>query len=186
MSRFRAAWLIAVGFAAGALVGAGTLWIVQNDLGQTPVAAEATNSTASTERSEQTTPESPSLDPDVITVEYEVRTDGMSVTHLSYVDITDGNPEMVELLGTPPPFSHVIQIPRDADFDLADLSVTGMGAATSSMTTCTLTINGKRVARQNADGTYGLVNCAAPEGFVVDDLRPGLPGKEETGAASGI
>ncbi len=103
-----------------------------------------------------------SYDPSVTTIEYEIVTDGMSVTHLSWVDVVDGEPEMQEKLGTPPPFEHVIQLPKDEPFDLTALSVTGMGAATSTTTTCTLRIDGTVVARQTADGTYGVVSCAMP------------------------
>ena len=102
-------------------------------------------------------------DPDLTTIEYEIVTDGMSVTHLSWVDVVDGSPVMVEKLGTPPPFRHVIQLPKDEAFDLTDLSVTGMGAATSTTTTCTLRVDGAVVARQSAEGTYGVVSCAVPE-----------------------
>jgi hypothetical protein len=88
----------------------------------------------------------------------------MSVTHLSYVDVVDGAPVMMESLGSPPPFTHVIQLPKAEDFDLRELSVTGMGAATSTTTTCTLRVDGELVARQSADGVYGLVNCAVSDG----------------------
>ncbi|MCF8525999.1 MAG: hypothetical protein K9G24_00605 [Candidatus Nanopelagicales bacterium] len=98
----------------------------------------------------------------MITVEYAVTTDGMSVTHLSYVDVVDGAPVMTESLGSPPPFAHVIQLPKDEEFDLGELSVTAMGAAASTTTTCTLRVDGEVVARQRADGVYGLVNCAGP------------------------
>ncbi len=104
-----------------------------------------------------------SYDPTMTTVEYEIVTDGMSVTHPSWVDVIDGVPTMMEKLGTPPPFRHVIQLPKDEPFDLRDLSVTGMGAATSTTTTCTLRVDGKVIARQSADGTYGVVSCALPE-----------------------
>jgi hypothetical protein len=80
------------------------------------------------------------------------------------VDVVDGDPVMVESLGSPPPFAHVIQLPKGEDFDLRSLSVTGMGAATSTTTTCTLRIDGKVIARQNATGTYALVNCEVPKG----------------------
>jgi len=98
------------------------------------------------------------------TIEYELTTDGMSVTHLSYVNIVDGEPVMQESLGSPPPFKHVIQFPHDKNFDLTQLSVTGMGAATSTITTCTLRVDGEVVARQTTDGVYGLVNCGIPDG----------------------
>jgi hypothetical protein len=100
----------------------------------------------------------------MITIEYAVTTDGMSVTHLSYVDIVDGAPVMMESLGSPPPFSHLIQLPKQEGFDLRKLSVTAMGAATSTTTMCTLKVDGEVVARQRADGTYGLVNCAVNDG----------------------
>lgn len=71
---------------------------------------------------------------------------------------------MKESLGSPPPFAHVLQVPKGDDFDLAKLSVTAMGAATSTTTTCTLKVDGKVVARQTANGTNGLVNCAISDG----------------------
>lgn len=119
---------------------------------------------------QESTSETPGSDaPDVIsydssltTIEYEIVTDGMSVTHLSWVDVVDGVPTMMEKLGTPPPFRHVIQLPKDELVDLTDLSVTGMGAATSTTTTCTLRVDGRVVARQSADGTYGVVSCTVP------------------------
>ena len=100
----------------------------------------------------------------MITIEYAVTTDGMSVTHLSYVDVVDGAPIMMESLGSPPPFAHMIQLPKTEGFDLTKLSVTGMGAATSTTTTCLLKVDGEVVARQSADGTYGLVNCSVSDG----------------------
>jgi hypothetical protein len=103
-----------------------------------------------------------SLDPDATVVTYEIVTDGMSVTHLSYVDVIDGRLEMVEKLGVPPPFQHVIVLPADTSVDLTGLSVTGLGGSTSTMTTCTLMVDGDVVARQSAEGSYGVVSCAVP------------------------
>jgi hypothetical protein len=103
-----------------------------------------------------------SVDPDATVVTYEIVTDGMSVTHLSYVDVIDGRLEMVEKLGVPPPFQHVIVLPADTSVDLTGLSVTGLGGSTSTMTTCTLTVDGDVVARQSAEGSYGVVSCAVP------------------------
>lgn len=160
VKKMRALALLAFGFAVGLIAGAGSLWLFTND-GQQPEAALTLDT-------KPVTPEAPEpqdvvvYDPEMITVEYEITTDGMSVTHLSYVDVIDRTPEMVEKLGTPPPFRHVIQIPKSDDFDLLTLSVTGMGAATSTETTCTMRIDGERVARQRAKGTYALVNCALP------------------------
>lgn len=107
-------------------------------------------------------PPDSSYDPETVEIEYEVVTDGMSVTHLSYVDVVNGAPAMVESLGTPPPFRYAFRLPKQSAVDLVSLSVTGMGAATSTTTMCTLKVNGEVVARQTADGTYGLVSCQVP------------------------
>lgn len=107
------------------------------------------------------TPSEP-VDPDATVVTYEIATDGMSVTHLSYVDLVDGRPVMLEELGVPPPFRHVVIVPPESVVDLTDLSVTGMGGASSRRTTCTVTVDGRTVARTSADGAYGLVTCAVP------------------------
>lgn len=101
-------------------------------------------------------------DPDAMVVTYEIATDGLSVTHLSYVDLVDGVPTMVEALGVPPPFEHRIVVPGDSGLDLADLSVTGMGGATSRQTTCRITVDGRTVATSLADSSYGLVTCSVP------------------------
>lgn len=149
-------------FAVGALVGAGSLWLIQEaspSKGRAPTAA----SQAPTDAEKATAPNTIEYRSDMTTIEYELTTDGMSVTHLSYVNVTDGEPEMIESLGSPPPFKHVIQFPNDEDFDLTRLSVTGMGAATSTTTTCTLRIDGRVVARQTTDGIYGLVSCDVPD-----------------------
>lgn len=164
MNRNRAFGAIVASFAIGAVMGAGTLWLAQSigSSSETTVTAAPAPS-----RTTIPTPQSSgtvTYDPRLVTIEYQVITDGMSVTHLSYVDIVEGEPVMKESLGSPPPFAHVIQVPKDDDFDLEQLSVTGMGAATSTTTTCTLKIDGKIVARQTADGTYGLVNCALSGG----------------------
>lgn len=157
MSRYQSLVLLAVGFAVGAIVGAGSLWLFTNDSQESTAAPISNTNPVAAEAPEPQ--DVVVFDPEMITVEYEITTDGMSVTHLSYVDVIDGMPEMVEKLGTPPPFRHVIQVPKSEKFDLETLSVTGMGAATSTTTTCTLRVDGERVARQTADGTYALVNC---------------------------
>jgi len=102
------------------------------------------------------------IDPDATVVTYEIATDGMSVTHLSYVDLVDGQPTMIEELGVPPPFRRVVVVPPGSSVDLTDLSVTGMGGASSRRTMCTVTVDGSTVARSSADGAYGLVTCAVP------------------------
>lgn len=151
---------VAASFVVGALAGAGSLWLV-HDREQT--ASPATSQEPAPANTPAfVPPQAITYDPDKVTIEYQIVTDGMSVTHLSYVDVVDGAPVMVESLGTPPPFAHVIQLPKSEDFDLRALSVTGMGAATSTTTTCTLRIDGKAIARQTATGTYGLVNCEVP------------------------
>lgn len=102
------------------------------------------------------------IDPDATVVTYEIVTDGMSVTNLSYVDLVDGRPTMRDEMGVPPPFQHVVRVPSGSDLNLADLSVTGMGGATSRRTACVVTVDGETVARSSADGPYGLVTCAVP------------------------
>jgi len=102
------------------------------------------------------------IDPDATVVTYEIVTDGMSVTNLSYVDLVDGRPTMRDEMGVPPPFQHVVRVPSGSDLNLADLSVTGMGGATSRRTACVVTVDGETVARSTADGPYGLVTCAVP------------------------
>lgn len=104
----------------------------------------------------------PTADQGAAIIAYEISTDGMSVTHLSYVDLVGGRPTMVEELGVPPPFRHDVAVPAGTDVDLTDLSVTGMGGASSRRTTCTITVDGREVARNSADGAYGLVTCAVP------------------------
>lgn len=155
---------VVLGFAIGVMVGAGSLWLVMSNGSSSETTAAAvpspSNAVLATPRSSKPF----TYDPSLLTIEYQVITDGMSVTHLSYVDVVDGAPVMKESLGSPPPFAHVIQMPKSDDFDLAKLSVTAMGAATSTTTTCTLKVDGKVVARQTADGTYGLVNCAISDG----------------------
>jgi hypothetical protein len=158
----RVVGVVAASFVVGALVGAGSLWLVQERGSWTLEAASQESAPVNAQTF--VPPDVISYDPDMVTIEYQVVTDGMSVTHLSYVDVVDGDPVMVESLGSPPPFAHVIQLPKGEDFDLRSLSVTGMGAATSTTTTCTLRIDGKVIARQNATGTYGLVNCEVPKG----------------------
>jgi hypothetical protein len=151
-------------FVVGAIVGGGSLWFVQKNAPQ-PLAVSEENSPPRVQAAKaEETPTTITYDPDMVTIEYQVLTDGMSVTHLSYVDLVDGTPFMLESLGSPPPFAHVIQLPKSETFDLSKFSVTGMGAATSTTTTCMLKIDGEVVARQSATGTYGLVNCSVPEG----------------------
>lgn len=102
------------------------------------------------------------IPPGATVITYEIATDGLSVTHLSYVDVVDGVPTMVEALGVPPPFQHRVVLPSDHAIDLSDLSVTGMGGATSRRTTCRITVDGRTVATSSADSAYGLVTCAVP------------------------
>lgn len=124
--------------------------------------AQTPQDTGTTREVDSTTDAGPPVDPDATVVTYEIVTDGLSVTHLSYVDVVDGRPEMVEKLGVPPPFKHVIVLPPDAPLDLAELSVTGLGGASSTRTRCTLTVDGEVVSQQAAEGSYGMVSCAAP------------------------
>lgn len=161
MRRARITVAIAASFVIGAGVGAGSLWLITENV---PDSQVITSQDSQSWDSVQKTPDTSAAityDPNMVTIEYQVVTDGMSVTHLSYVDVVDGAPVMMESLGSPPPFAHVIRLPKGEGFDLGKLSVTGMGAATSTMTTCLLKVDGEVVARQSADGTYGLVNCAA-------------------------
>lgn len=156
--------VVVASFAGGVLLGVGSLWFVQGGSSLISRPAPAISQPAGTEQTARTAPTPVEYRSDMTTIEYELTTDGMSVTHLSYVNIVDGEPVMEESLGSPPPFRHVIQFPDDEGFDLAKLSVTGMGAATSTITTCTLRIDGEVVARQTTDGVYGLVNCEIPDG----------------------
>lgn len=156
--------VVVASFAGGVLAGAGSIWIVQEGDSLTGQQAPATSESMGTEQTPRTLATADEYPLDMTTIEYELTTDGMSVTHLSYVNVVEGEPVMEESLGSPPPFRHVIQFPDDDDFDLAKLSVTGMGAATSTITTCTLRIDGEVVARQTTDGVYGLVNCEIPDG----------------------
>jgi hypothetical protein len=161
--RARIAVAIAASFVIGAGVGAGSLWLIRENVPESQV---ITSQDSQSWDSVQKTPDTSAAityDPNMVTIEYQVVTDGMSVTHLSYVDVVDGAPVMMESLGSPPPFGHVIQLPKSEGFDLSELSVTGMGAATSTVTTCLLKVDGEVVARQSADGTYGLVNCEVPD-----------------------
>ena len=159
----RVAGVATASFAIGAFVGAGSLWLVQENTPDPVVAATNGSQSADSATQPRTSEGVSAYDPNMITVEYAVTTDGMSVTHLSYVDVVDGAPVMTESLGSPPPFAHVIQLPKDEEFELGELSVTAMGAATSTTTTCTLRVDGEVVARQRAAGVYGLVNCSVPE-----------------------
>ena len=164
MPRRQALGAVVVSFAIGVLVGAGSLWAVQSNGSSSDAVVAASPSSSNTVVETPRSSEAFTYDPSLSTIEYQVITDGMSVTHLSYVDVVDGEPVMKESLGSPPPFAHVIQVPKGDDFDLAKLSVTAMGAATSTTTTCTLKVDGQVVARQTAVGTYGLVNCAISDG----------------------
>ncbi len=111
---------------------------------------------------DQASPEAmPELEFTGTTVVYEVLTDGLSVTHLSYVDVIDGQPQMTEKLGVPAPFTHEVRIPEGTVIDVSELSVTGMGGATSINTRCIITIDGVQVASQSSKGAYSLVNCVA-------------------------
>lgn len=92
-------------------------------------------------------------------ITYQVVTDGLSVTHLSYVDFENGATVMRESLGVPPPFEYVVTIPRGESVNLKDFSVTGMGGASSANVRCSISIDGSVVSRQSATGAYGLVNC---------------------------
>ena|GEM_PF-3238780 len=159
----RVAGVATASFAIGAFVGAGSLWLVQESASESVVAASNSLRSSASIEGENDASRAVTYDPNTITVEYAVTTDGMSVTHLSYVDIVGGAPVMKESLGSPPPFAHVIQLPKGDEFDLGKLSVTAMGAATSTTTMCTLKVDGEVVARQSADGTYGLVNCEVPD-----------------------
>jgi hypothetical protein len=150
-------------FVVGAIFGAGSLWLVGDTTEPMVSVAQSPHSSAPVTKPSET-PTLTTYDPNLVTIEYAVTTDGMSVTHLSYVDIVDGAPVMMENLGSPPPFAHVIQLPKNEGFDLEKLSVTAMGAATSTTTMCTLKVDGEVVARQSADGVYGLVNCAVSDG----------------------
>ncbi len=107
-------------------------------------------------------------DSDSTTITYKVVTDGLSVTHLSYVDFLDGGTVMQESLGVPPPFTHVVSVPKGESIDLSDFSVTGMGGSSSFSVSCSLAVNGRVVSRDRASGAYGLVNCMAPEEAVTE------------------
>lgn len=141
---------IATGVAVVAVQGAGTTPAVRSDDAGSRRAAPQV---------------APAPSGDVTTITYEITTDGMSVTHLSYVDVVTAGPgtvdglTMVEKLGVPPPFQHTIRLPRGAAIDLQDLSVTGMGGSSSRVTRCLIRVDGSVVATQQAEGAYGLVNC---------------------------
>ena len=92
-------------------------------------------------------------------IEYELSTDGMSVTSLSYVVWKDGAPAMVNDDGAPAPFRQVVDVPQGTD--LADFSVTGVGGSTSHEVTCTIRVDGSVVDTQTASGAYPIVNCVA-------------------------
>lgn len=159
----RVAGVATASFVVGAIAGGGSLWFVQQNAPQAQVVSAERSEPSFPATKAKETPKAITYDPDMVTIEYQVVTDGMSVTHLSYVDVVDGAPFMMESLGSPPPFAYVIQLPKSETFDLSKFSVTGMGAATSTTTTCMLKVDGEVVARQSATGTYGLVNCSVPE-----------------------
>jgi hypothetical protein len=161
--RARLAGAVTASFVIGAGAGAGSLWLIQENVSESREVTSEDPRAALTAAKTPDTSAAITYDPNMVTIEYQVVTDGMSVTHLSYVDVVDGAPVMMESLGSPPPFGHVIQLPKSEGFDLSKLSVTGMGAATSTVTTCLLKVDGEVVARQSADGTYGLVNCEVPD-----------------------
>ena len=102
--------------------------------------------------------------PDGTRIEYELTTDGMSVTSLSYVVWKDDAPTMVNDDGAPAPFRQVVDVPKG--IDLADFSVTGVGGSTSHDATCTVRVNGEVVDTQTASGAYPIVTCVAakPQG----------------------
>ena len=106
-----------------------------------------------------------SLEPLTITdgtrVEYELTTDGMSVTSLSYAVWKDGAATMVNDDGAPAPFRQVVDVPKGTD--LADFSVTGVGGSTSRQVTCTIRVDGEVVDTQSASGAYPIVSCVAAE-----------------------
>ena len=112
-------------------------------------------------------PAAPSIDPaaepltipDGTRIEYELTTDGMSVTSLSYVVWKDDAPTMVNDDGAPAPFRQVVDVPQGVD--LADFSVTGVGGSTSHDATCTVRVNGEVVDTQTASGAYPIVTCVA-------------------------
>jgi len=54
-----------------------------------------------------------------------------------------------------------VRIPEGTVIDISELSVTGMGGATSINTRCIITIDGVQVASQSSKGAYSLVNCVA-------------------------
>lgn len=147
-------------WAAGALaVAVGAIVLASTQLGTSEPAGPALPTAHS--GSGNAAPSQP-VDPDATVVAYEIATDGLSVTHLSYVDLVDGVPTMVEALGVPPPFQHRIVLPPGDDIDLSDLSVTGMGGSSSRRTTCRITVDGRTVSTSSADSSYGLVTCAVP------------------------
>ena len=103
-----------------------------------------------------------SQDPNSTRIEYEITTDGMSVTNLSYVVWKDGKATMVDDDGAPAPFRQVVDIPKGQT--LADFSVTGVGGTTSHDVTCTIRVNGKVVDTQSASGAYPIASCVAQKG----------------------
>lgn len=99
------------------------------------------------------------IDPNSARIEYEMSTDGMSVTSLSYVIWQDGKATMVNDDGAPAPFRQFVDVPRDQD--LAAFSVTGVGGSTSRQLTCTIKVDGVVVDTQTASGAYPIANCVA-------------------------
>ena len=121
---------------------------------QTRGATETNDDAAGNDRSVGTSANSAGTE-----IVYKVVTDGLSVTHLSYVDFENGATVMRESLGVPPPFEYVVTIPPGESMNLEDFSVTGMGGASSANVRCSISIDGRVVSRQSATGAYGLVNC---------------------------
>lgn len=123
-----------------------------------PAEVESAESTSSVD----VIPE-PTIPDDVRVLSYRVETDGLSATHLSYVDYVDGELTMVDKLGVPAPFEYDVFIPNSASLDIKDFSVTSMGGNSSTVTRCTITLDGKPIASQIAEGAYALVNCVPEE-----------------------
>ena len=121
--------------------------------------ASAGDQRSSVARNEDGPPDAQLAATDATTIVYRVVTDGLSVTHLSYVDFENGTTVMRESLGVPPPFEYVVTIPREELVNLDDFSVTGMGGASSANVRCSISVDGRVVSRQSATGAYGLVNC---------------------------
>ena len=98
-------------------------------------------------------------DPNSTRIEYEIETDGQSVTSISYVGWEGDAPRMIDRDGAPAPFREVVDIPKGEN--LADFSVTGVGGSTSRQATCTIRVDGDVVDTQTASGAYAVVSCTA-------------------------